>query len=250
MYQSGNGELLSKDEFTRRLRAIGEQAYHDKHPYHVLMHEGKLTRQQLQAWIANRFYYQVLIPKKDATIMAKADDPAFRREWIHRITDHDGTAENPAGGIHKWLVLAEAAGMRREEVESLQHVLPGVRFAVDGYLTFVQTHSLLEAVASSLTELFAPGIHAIRLPVFAEHYPWVDPKGVEYFKMRLTQAPRDAEFGLAYVVEHCTTRELQEKAITAVITKCHILWSLVDALYFAYISPGWFPPLWPRSDGR
>lgn len=247
MYQSGNAELLSKDEFTRRLRAIGEEAYHDKHPYHVLMHEGKLTKQQLQAWIANRFYYQVLIPKKDATILAKADSRTFRKEWIHRITDHDGT-DGDIGGIEKWLVLAEAAQMRREDVEGLRFVLPGVRLAVDAYLTFVEKHSLLEAVASSLTELFAPTIHAIRLPVFAEHYPWVDPKGLEYFKGRLIQAPRDCEFGLAYVLDHCTTRELQEKAIAALITKCHILWSLVDALYYAYVSPGGLPPLWPAQN--
>ena len=245
MHAGGSPERLSVDEFTKRLRAVGEEGYHDKHPYHVLMHEGKLTRAQLQAWIANRFYYQALIPKKDATILSKADDPAFRRAWIHRIVDHDGTREGE-GGIHKWLVLAEAAGLRREEVESFRLVLPAVQFAVDGYLFFVQTHSLLEAVASSLTELFAPSIHAIRLPVFEQHYPWVDKKGLEYFRSRLIQAPRDVEFGLHYVLEHCTTRELQDKAIAALITKCHILWSLVDALYFAYISPGWPPPLWQR----
>lgn len=243
MHAGGSPERLSVDEFTKRLRAVGEEGYHDKHPYHVLMHEGKLTRAQLQAWIANRFYYQALIPKKDATILAKADDPAFRREWIHRIVDHDGGREGE-GGIHKWLVLAEAAGLKREDVEGFRFVLPGVRFAVDGYLFFVQTHSLLEAVASSLTELFAPKLHTVRLPVFAEHYPWVDKKGLEYFRSRLIQAPRDVEFGLQYVLEHCTTRELQDKVIAALTTKCHILWSLLDALYFAYISPGWPPPLW------
>ena len=238
-------ELLSADEFTKRLREVGEEGYHDKHPFHLLMHEGKLTKPQLQAWIANRFYYQALIPKKDATILSKADDPAFRRAWIHRIVDHDGTREGE-GGIHKWLVLAEAAGMQREDVESFRLVLPAVRFAVDGYIFFVQTHSLLEAVASSLTELFAPSIHAARLPAFEQHYPWVDKKGLEYFRSRLIQAPRDVEFGLQYVLQHCITRELQEKAIAALTTKCHILWSLVDALYFAYVSPGWPPPLWQR----
>ena len=136
--------------------------------------------------------------------------------------------------------------MRREDVESFRYVLPGVRFAVDGYLMFVQTHSLVEAVASSLTELFAPKLHTVRLPVFEEHYPWVDKKGLEYFRSRLIQAPRDVEYGLQYVLEHCTTRELQEKAIVALTTKCYILWSLLDSLYFAYISPGWPPPLWPR----
>lgn len=238
-------EPFAAEEFTKRLRAVGEEGYHDKHPFHLLMHEGKLTKAQLQAWIANRFYYQAIIPKKDATILSKSDDPAFRRAWIHRIIDHDGTKEGE-GGIRKWLVLAEAAGMRREDVESFRYVLPGVRFAVDGYLFFVQTHSLLEAVASSLTELFAPKLHTVRLPVFEEHYPWVDKKGLEYFRSRLVQAPRDVEYGLQYVLEHCTTRELQEKAIVALTTKCYILWSLLDSLYFAYISPGWPPPLWPR----
>ena len=245
MRETESREPWSRDEFTRRLRAVGEEGYHDKHPFHVLMHEGKLTKGQLQAWVANRFYYQALIPKKDATILTKSDDPAFRRAWIHRIVDHDGTRE-AEGGIHKWLVLAEAAGLQRAEVESFRFVLPAVRFAVDGYLMFVQTHSLVEAVASSLTELFAPKLHTVRLPVFEEHYPWVDKKGLEYFRSRLIQAPRDVEFGLQYVLEHCTTRDLQEKAILALTTKCHILWSLLDALYFAYISPGWPPPLWDR----
>ena len=238
-------EVLSPDEFTKRLREVGEEGYHDKHPFHLLMHEGKLTKPQLQAWIANRFYYQALIPKKDATILSKVNDPAFRRAWIHRIVDHDGPREGE-GGIHKWLVLAEAAGLRREDVESFRFVLPAVRFAVDGYLFFVQTHSLLEAVASSLTELFAPSLHATRLPAFEQHYPWVDKKGLEYFRSRLVQAPRDVEYGLQYVLQHCTARELQEKAIVALTTKCHILWSLLDALYFAYISPGWPPPLWQK----
>jgi pyrroloquinoline-quinone synthase len=245
MRKAGSRETWSRDEFTGRLREVGEEGYHDKHPFHLLMHEGKLTKPQLQAWIANRFYYQALIPKKDATILTKSDDPSFRRAWIHRIVDHDGTRE-AEGGIHKWLVLAEAAGMQREDVETFRFVLPAVRFAVDGYLMFVQTHSLMEAVASSLTELFAPKLHTVRLPVFEEHYPWVDKKGLEYFRSRLIQAPRDVEFGLQYVLEHCTTREMQEKAVTALTTKCHILWSLLDALYFAYISPGWPPPLWQK----
>ena len=245
MGEVGTQELLSAEDFTKRLREVGEEGYHDKHPFHLLMHEGKLTKSQLQAWIANRFYYQALIPKKDATILSKADDPAFRRAWIHRIVDHDGTRQGE-GGIHKWLVLAEAAGLRREDVESFRLVLPAVRFAVDGYLFFVQTHSLLEAVASSLTELFAPTLHATRLPAFEQYYPWVDRKGLEYFRARLIQAPRDVEFGLQYVLEQCTTRDLQERAIVALTTKCHILWSLLDALYFAYISPGWPPPLWQR----
>jgi pyrroloquinoline-quinone synthase len=233
----------SPEEFTRQLRAVGEEGYHDKHPFHVRMHEGKLTRRQLQAWIENRFYYQALIPKKDATILAKADDPAFRRAWIQRIHDHDGSGDDP-GGIRKWLVLAEAAGLDPGEVASFRRVLPAVRFAVDAYLDLVEREPLPIAVASSLTELFSPAIMARRLPAFEEHYPWVDPRGLEYFRSRLVQAPRDAEFGLAYVLRECTTRALQERAVAALRTKCWILWSLLDAVYFAYVSPGWLPPFW------
>jgi pyrroloquinoline-quinone synthase len=245
MNQAGSQTLWSPEEFTQRLRAVGEEGYHDKHPFHVLMHEGKLTKRQLQAWIENRFYYQAIIPKKDAAIMAKVDDPAVRRAWIQRIIDHDGTREGE-GGIHKWLVLAEAAGLRRKDVESFRFVLPGVRFAVDAYLTFVQSHSLLEAVASSLTELFAPTLMSRRLPAFEEHYPWVQKEGLEYFRSRLIQAPRDVEYGLDYVIAHCTTREQQERAVEVLTLKCHILWSLLDAVYFAYVSPGWLPPLWGK----
>ncbi len=235
----------SAEEFTRRLRAVGEEGYHDKHPFHLLMHEGRLTKRQLQAWIENRFYYQAIIPKKDAAILAKTDDPAVRRAWIQRIIDHDGTPTDP-GGIHKWLVLAEAAGLRREDVASFRYVLPGVRFAVDAYLNFVQTHSLVEAIASSLTELFAPTLMAMRLPAFETHYPWVEKEGLEYFRSRLVQAPRDAEYGLDFVIRHCVTRTLQEQALSALRTKCHILWSMLDAIYFAYVSPGLLPPLWGK----
>jgi len=245
MNQAESQALLNAEEFTQRLRAVGEEGYHDKHPFHVLMHEGKLTKRQLQAWIENRFYYQAIIPKKDAAIMAKVDDPAVRRAWIQRIIDHDGTQEGE-GGIHKWLALAEAADLRREDVENFRFVLPGVRFAVDAYLTFVQSHSLLEAVASSLTELFAPTLMARRLPAFEEHYPWVQKEGLEYFRSRLIQAPRDVEYGLGYVITHCTTRELQERAVAVLTLKCHILWSLLDAVHFAYVSPGWLPPLWGK----
>ncbi len=245
MNQAGNRTLLSAEEFTQRLRAVGEEGYHDKHPFHVLMHEGKLTKRQLQAWIENRFYYQAIIPKKDAAIMAKVDDPAVRRAWIQRIIDHDGTRAGE-GGIHKWLVLAEAAGLRREDVENFRFVLPGVRFAVDAYLTFVQSHSLLEAVASSLTELFAPTLMSRRLPAFEEHYPWVQKEGLQYFRSRLIQAPRDVEYGLDYVITHCTTPEQQGRAVAVLTLKCHILWSLLDAVHFAYVSPGWLPPLWGK----
>jgi pyrroloquinoline-quinone synthase len=237
--------LWSREEFTERLRAVGAAGYHDKHPFHVLMHEGKLTQRQLQAWIENRFYYQAMIPKKDSVIMAKMTEAAERRAWIQRIIDHDGTREHE-GGIHKWLVLAESAGLHRDDVASFRFVLPAVRFAVDAYLTLVQTRSLVEAVASSLTELFAPTLMSLRLPAFEEHYPWVQKDGLEYFRSRLIQAPRDVEFGLEYALTHCTTRELQESAVEVLTIKCHILWSLLDAVHFAYVNPGLLPPLWGK----
>ncbi len=231
----------SKDELVERLRAVGAAGYHDKHPFHRAMHEGNLTKRQLQAWIENRYYYQAMIPRKDAAILAKATDPALRRAWIQRILDHDGSKAGE-GGLERWLRLAEAAELSRQDVAGFRFVLPGVRFAVDAYLDLVERRSLFEAIASSLTELFAPGIMAVRLPAFEKHYPWVDRAGLEYFRTRLVEAPRDAELGLAYVVEHATTRELQARAIDALKTKCNILWSLLDAIHFAYVSPGILPP--------
>jgi len=240
----------SPEKFVARLRAIGEAAYHDKHPFHVLMHQGKLTKRQLQAWIENRFYYQWTIPKKDALILAKADDPEFRRAWITRITDHDGIGVSE-GGIRKWYKLSEAAGLDVADVASLRYVLPGVRFAVDAYLHLCATRPLTEAVASSLTELFAPTLMADRIAVLEKLYPWLDSRGLEYFRGRLVQAPRDSDFGLQYVVTHCTTRDSQDRAADALTLKCQILWSLLDAIHYAYVSPGYLPPLWhdPRKLG-
>jgi pyrroloquinoline-quinone synthase len=235
---------LSRDDFTARLRVVGESAYHDKHPFHLMMHQGELSRRQLQAWIENRFYYQAVIPLKDSAIIRKAQDRNVRRVWIQRLLDQDGTAADE-GGIHRWLALAEAAGLVREEVENFRFVLPSVRFAVDAYLNFVESRPLEEAIASSLTEMFAPELMAVRLPAFEQHYSWIEKRGLEYFRTRLVQAPRDVEFGLRYVLEHCTSRESQERAIQALSTKCHILWALLDALYFAYVSPKILPPLFP-----
>jgi len=219
----------SPEKFVARLRAIGEAAYHDKHPFHVLMHQGKLTKRQLQAWIENRFYYQWTIPKKDALILAKADDPDFRRAWITRIIDHDGMGDSE-GGIRKWYKLSEAAGLEVADVASLRYVLPGVRFAVDAYLHLCASRPLTEAVASSLTELFAPTLMADRIAVLEKLYPWLDSRGLDYFRGRLVQAPRDSEFGLDYVVAHCTTLESQDRAADALTLKCHILWGLLDAI--------------------
>jgi pyrroloquinoline-quinone synthase len=237
----------SPEAFVARLRAIGVAAYHDKHPFNALMHQGKLTRRQLQAWIENRFYYQWSIPKKDATILAKADDRDFRRAWITRITDHDGTRESE-GGIAKWYRLAEAAGLDPADVASLRYVLPGVRFAVDAYVHLCATRPLTDAVASSLTELFAPVLMADRIIALEKLYPWLDSRGLDYFRGRLVLAPRDSEYGLQYVVEHCTTREAQDRAAGALTIKCHILWGMLDAIQYAYVSPGYLPPLW--SDTR
>jgi pyrroloquinoline-quinone synthase len=238
---------LSSEEFTRRLRAVGVAAYHDKHPFHQLMHQGKLTRRQVQSWIENRFYYQAMIPRKDAAIISKATEQGVRRAWIQRVLDQDGDGENQ-GGIHKWLKLAEAAGLKRDDVENFRFVLPAVRFAVDAYLNLVESRPLEEAIASSLTEMFAPAIMSARLPAFEQHYPWIEKDALEYFRSRLMQAPRDVEFGLRYTLEQCVTRRQQEKALEVLRIKCHILWSLLDAVHFAYVTPGLLPPLFP-ADG-
>jgi coenzyme PQQ biosynthesis protein C len=243
---SVGGEPWARDELVRRLRAVGEAGYHDKHPFHRLMHEGRLTQRQLRAWIENRYYYQAMIPRKDAVILAKMEDPMLRRAWIHRVVDHDGGPGE--GGLERWLHLACAAGLDREDVARFRFVLPGVRFAVDAYLDLVERRTLLEAIASSLTELFAPGIMAVRLPAFESHYPWVERTGLEYFRTRLVQAPRDAEWGLEYVTANATTCDLQMRAIEALETKCNILWSLLDAIHFAYVEPRILPPFFDRPE--
>lgn len=240
----GSNAPDSPEAFVARLRAIGAAAYHDKHPFHVLMHQGKLTRRQLQAWIENRFYYQWSIPRKDATVLAKAEaDREFRRGWIGRITDHDGIGDTE-GGISKWYRLAEAAGLDPADVASLRYVLPAVRFAVDAYVNLCASRPLSDAVASSLTELFAPVLMADRIIALEKLYPWLDSRGLDYFRGRLIQAPRDSEYGLEYVVAHCTTRESQDRAADALTIKCHILWGLLDAVHYAYVAPGFLPPLW------
>jgi coenzyme PQQ biosynthesis protein C len=232
--------LLAPGDLAARLRAVGEERYHHKHPFHLLMHEGRLTRGQLQAWALNRAYYQSKIPVKDALILARSDDPAFRRAWRKRVIDHDG-GEGEPGGIEKWIRLAEATGLDRERVIAGDEILPGVRFAVDAYLNLVAQRSLLEAVASSLTEMFSRDLISLRLDKVRRHYPWLD-KGLDYFTARLSQAPEDAGFALDWVTQHARTREQQELAISALRAKCDILWAQLDALYFAYVEPGWPPP--------
>ena len=223
---------LTSDAFVDALRAQS-QRYHHKHPFHVLMNEGRLSRAQIQGWVANRFYYQKSIPIKDAAILSNTPDPAIRRRWIGRIVDHDGAAEGQ-GGIEAWLRLAEAVGLSRREVLDERHVVPGVRFAGDAYVTFARTRPWIEAVAASLTELFAPDLMSERIAAFERYYTWVDPAGLAYFKARLQQAPRDATYALELVTQHCRTREQQERAIAALSFKCDVLWSMLDAIQHAY----------------
>ena len=231
---------LTIEELRARLRRVGEERYHHQHPFHLLMHEGKLSRGQLQAWALNRYYYQSRIPIKDAIIMSRSDDPGFRRAWRKRIVDHDGDANREAG-IERWLRLAEATGLARERVISCNEVLPGVRYAVEAYIELVKNRSFLEAVASSLTELFSRDLIALRMEALCRHYPWLS-GGLDYFAARLDQAPADAEFALEFVTEHARTYSDQEKAILALRDKCDILWAQLDALYYAYVKPGWPPP--------
>jgi pyrroloquinoline-quinone synthase len=220
-------------EFEARLRRVGEERYHHRHPFNLRMHEGALGPEEIRTWVRNRYYYQTRIPIKDGLILAKAQDPRFRREWIRRIHDHDGEAEG-SGGLALWLALADAVGLERAEVESLERVLPGVRRACDAYVDFVGGHDLLESVASSLTELFAGDIMAVRIAAFEKHYPWVKSEGLHYFRTRTHQAPTDARQGLAFVLAHARTREDQERCVAALERKCEILWSLLDAVEAAH----------------
>jgi pyrroloquinoline-quinone synthase len=209
------------------------QRYHDRHPFHRKMNEGGLSRRQVQGWVANRFYYQKNLPLKDAAILANCPHREVRRRWIRRILDHDGTVDGE-GGIEAWLRLGEAVGLTRDEVQDGRHVVPGVRFAVDAYVNFSRTRPWVEAVASSLTELFAPDLMAERLAAFERHYPWIDPQGLAYFRARLTQAPRDSEHALQVVLEHCRTPDEQAAAVAALSFKCDVLWSMLDAIDRTY----------------
>jgi len=223
----------SREEFEQHLRAK-EKYYHINHPFHVLMNTGKLEKKAIQGWVANRFYYQTSIPIKDAAIMANCTDRDTRRMWVQRIIDHDGTADDP-GGIEAWLQLGEAVGLTREELWSEEHVLPGVRFAIDAYVNFARHASWQEAACSSLTELFAPKIHQNRLDGWPQYYPWIEENGYNYFRKRLTEARRDVEHGLTITLDHFRTREQQEHALGLLQFKLDILWTMLDAMWMAYI---------------
>jgi pyrroloquinoline-quinone synthase len=219
---------VATDELVERLRAQGTR-YHDRHPFHRRMDAGELTRDELQRWVANRFYYQRCIPIKDAAILSNCPEIEVRRVWVRRIVDHDGTTAG-TGGIESWLRLGEALGVAREELESERRVLPGVRYAVDAYVDFARRHPWIEAVAASLTELFGPDAIRVRLAALEERYPWIDPAGLEYFRSRLAQAPRDAQHALGLVVERCRTPEQQERAVAALAFKTEMLWAQLDAI--------------------
>lgn len=233
--------VLSPAELETALHTIGAERYHNLHPFHRLLHDGKLDRGQVQAWALNRYYYQSRIPAKDASLMARLPTAALRREWRSRIIDHDGDAPG-TGGIARWLKLAEGVGLDADYVESTTGILPGTRFAVDAYVRFVAERSVLEAIASSLTEMFSPSIISERVAGMLQHYDFIKPETLAYFTPRLTQAPKDVAFALDYVKAHATDREKQSAVLAALRFKCDVLWSQLDALYFAYVSPGFIPP--------
>lgn len=233
----------SKQEFEERLRAQGK-AYHIYHPFNVMLNEGHATPEQIRGWVANRFSYQIAIPIKDAAVMSNCDDRDVRREWIQRMLDHDGYEINgikDEGGIEAWIRLGLAVGLSREEITDLRHVTPGVRFAVEAYVTFARTQPWQESVCASLTELFAPAIHKQRLATWPEHYPWIDADGLIYFRNRVTQARRDVEHGLAITLDYFRTREQQERALDILNFKLDILWQMNDAMAVRYGLPGQAP---------
>ncbi len=234
-------QLLTTQELEDRLRAIGAERYHSNHPFHKQLHAGELSKAQVQAWAINRYCYQAAIPRKDAFIMARLEDPALRRNWRQRIIDHDGEQEGD-GGIERWLQLTDGLGVDRDYVESQRGALPATRFAVEAYVHFVQEKPLIEAIASSLTELFSPKIISERVAGMLANYDFISKQTLAYFDKRLTQAPRDADFALAYVKEHARTAEVQNAVLEALTFKCNMLWAQLDALYFAYVSPGFIPP--------
>jgi pyrroloquinoline-quinone synthase len=244
-------EFWNHETFVEKLRAIGGRAYHDKHPFHVAMNEGRLSPEALRGWVANRFYYQRNIPMKDAAILANCPVREVRRAWIHRILDHDGILEAGAraapakdgiagavpsmeGGIEAWLRLGEACGLSRGDLLDNRHLLPGVQFAVDAYVNFARSRPWPIAIASSLTELFAPDLMTTRLEAFEKFYWWIDSRGLDYFRRRLTQARRDSDEALAITLEYCNTPELQREALRALEFKCDVLWSMLDAIHHTY----------------
>jgi len=239
--RSAASDPLSPEAFEAALRAVGAERYHDKHVFHKLLHGGKLNKGQVQAWALNRYCYQEAVPRKDAAFMSRVHDRDLRREWIRRIHDHDGFGEEP-GGIERWLILTDGLGLDRPYVVSRRGALPATRHIVESYVYFVREQPLVVAVASSLTELFAPSIHRERIAGMLENYDFIGDDVMAYFKRRLTQAPRDADFALDYVKANARTREEQEACVDAVRFKCDVLWAQLDVLNHAYVTPALIPP--------
>lgn len=233
--------VLTPGELEAELRRIGAERYHSLHPFHALLHGGRLNKSQVQAWALNRYCYQAAIPRKDLTLMSRMEDRAMRREWLHRVSEHDGDETNP-GGMERWLALTDGLGLDRDDVTSLRLVLPATRFAVEAYVHFVGERSTLEGVASSLTELFAPAIHKERIAGMLANYDFIDDGVMQYFRRRLVEAPRDVGFALNYVKREARTPERQEAVLAAVRFKCDVLWAQLDALHFAYVEPALPPP--------
>lgn len=232
---------LSADALEAELRHIGAERYHNLHPFHKLLHTGQLSQDQVKAWALNRYCYQAAIPIKDASIVARMDDPELRREWRRRIVDHDGDDADD-GGIRRWLALTDGLGLDRAYVESRAGALPATRFAVEAYIHFVRERTLLEAIASSLTELFSPTIISERVSGMLANYDFITEDTLKYFGKRLTQAPRDTDFALDYVKRHALRPDQQEAVMNALLFKTDVLWAQLDALYSAYVEPGLIPP--------
>ena len=240
---------MSRETLEQRLHQIGEERYHDKHPFHHKLHGGHCTPDEVRAWVINRWAYQAAIPMKDAAFMSRCSDPDMRRAWRSRIEDHDGGIDE-GGGIRRWLKLAEAVGLDPDYVASGRGVLPATRFAVDAYVRYVRDMPMLQAVASSLTELFAPKIHEQRIEGLLAHYDFANADSLSYFQSRLDQAPRDVAFGLNWVLDHADTAEKEDQACAALIFKTEVLWAQLDALQSAYVMPGRIPPgAWRPGEG-
>lgn len=233
-------KLLTPEKLEAALREVGARRYHRLHPFHGLLHGGKCTKGQVQAWALNRYYYQAMIPIKDASLIARCEDSAVRREWRSRLVDHDGEREGD-GGIERWLKLTDGLGLDRDYVTSLSGLLPGTRFAVEAYVRFVREKTLLEAIASSLTEMFSPVIIGERVAGMLANYDFVSRETLSYFDKRPPQAQRDADFALDYVKRHAKTPEQQQQVIAALEFKCSVLWSMLDALSYAYVAPRHVP---------
>jgi len=240
---------LKPDGLEAALRRIGAERYHNHHPFHRLLHAGQLNKNQVRAWALNRYCYQAAIPIKDASILARMEDAALRRVWRQRILDHDGDSDDD-GGIRRWLALTDGLGLDRDYVTSMTGALPATRFAVDAYVHFVRDKPLLEAIASSLTELFSPGIISERVSGMLAGYDFIDADILRYFNKRLTQAPRDADFALDYVKKNAVRPDQQAACLDALVFKCNVLWAQLDALHHAYVEPDHIPPgAWQPEEG-